>query len=408
MPPYTDPTLAASGALAGDRSGGTPSRADAPNPDHLVLDPATVTLDQLPLLIALHERQGAAIALAAARLESEGGWAADGSLSMTAWLRDRCRMSATDARGLLRHGQFLRRFPTLAEAALDGTLPEAHLVALRLASCRATEGVLEPMQEAMVDALAPLPAADATRACQAWKSRAESLVPGHEPRVREQSLRFATADDGCLVGNFVLGPDAARQFEHALTTAAAPPTPGTSRARRHADALADVCAMFNANHASAGTPRHRPHVEVVIDADDLDPRRPTCPEDALLCDCVIHRVLRSGTAVLEYGRATRTVSRHLFRALAVRDQGCRFPGCDRPVSWCDAHHVVHWRHGGHTHPDNLVLLCSRHHHQVHAPGWTAALTPDGTLVIRTIDGTERRSRPPRPPREGRAGPEIVT
>ena len=370
-----------------------------------VIDPAAVTLDDLPMLIALHERQGAAIALAVARLDSEGQWAADGTLSMTAWLRERCRLSTTAARGLVRDGQFLRRFPVIAEAALDGRLPESHLVALRLAACRATEPLLDEMQQGLVDTIAPLPAADAQKVCAAWKQRADALAPGHEPRVRDRSLSFSTADDGCLVGRFVLDPELARQFEHALTTASATPTSTVARSRRHADALADVCSFFNAQHASAGTPRHRPHVEIVIDADDLDSRRPTCPDDALLCDCVIHRVLRSGTTVLEYGRATRTVSRHLFRVLAVRDRGCRYPGCDRPVSWCDAHHVVHWRHGGHTAPDNLVLLCTRHHHVIHSPGWTAALSPDGTLVIRTIDGVERHSSPPRsarPPGNGLA------
>lgn len=371
----------------------------------LGFDPARVSLDDLPMLLSLHERRGAALALAVARLESEGDWAADGTLSMTAWLRERCRMSTTSARTLLREGQFLRRFPAIADAAIDGRLSDAHVVAMRLASCRATEPILDQMQSGLVDTIAPLGAADAHRVCGAWKERAEALAPGHEPRVRERSLSFSTADDGCLVGRFVLDPELARQFEHALTTAAAAPTREIARSRRHADALADVCSFFNAQHASAGTPRHRPHVELVIEADDLDARRPTCPDDALLCDCVIHRVLRSGTAVLEYGRATRTVPRHLFRALAVRDGGCRYPGCDRPVSWCDAHHVVHWRHGGHTTPDNLVLLCTRHHHVIHSPGWTAALSPDGTLVIRTIDGIERRSSPPRsarPPGDGLA------
>ncbi|WP_242419678.1 HNH endonuclease signature motif containing protein, partial [Frankia sp. CpI1-P] len=35
---------------------------------------------------------------------------------------------------------------------------------------------------------------------------------------------------------------------------------------------------------------------------------------------------------------------HLRRALAARDRGCTFPGCDRPPSWCEAHHVIHWTH----------------------------------------------------------------
>jgi len=49
------------------------------------------------------------------------------------------------------------------------------------------------------------------------------------------------------------------------------------------------------------------------------------------------------------------------RGVIVRDRSCRFPGCDRPHTWCDAHHVVHWADGGPTAASNLLLLCRRHH-----------------------------------------------
>jgi hypothetical protein len=44
---------------------------------------------------------------------------------------------------------------------------------------------------------------------------------------------------------------------------------------------------------------------------------------------------------LEVGHATRVVAPAQRTALMVRDGGCRFPGCDRPVAWCDAHHLRH-------------------------------------------------------------------
>jgi hypothetical protein len=53
----------------------------------------------------------------------------------------------------------------------------------------------------------------------------------------------------------------------------------------------------------------------------------------------------------------------------VRDGGCRFPSCDRPVAWCDAHHLRHWLHGGATDLGNLLWLCRGHHHAVHEGGW---------------------------------------
>jgi len=74
------------------------------------------------------------------------------------------------------------------------------------------------------------------------------------------------------------------------------------------------------------------------------------------------------TQPLEVGRATRVVSAAQRAALAVRDGGCRFPGCDRPPAWCEAHHLRHWLHGGATDLANLVLLCRAHHRAVHEGG----------------------------------------
>ena len=77
----------------------------------------------------------------------------------------------------------------------------------------------------------------------------------------------------------------------------------------------------------------------------------------------------------------------LRRALVVRDDGCRYPGCNRPPGWCDAHHVTHWVDGGPTAVDNLVLLCDRHHHVVHEPGWQLEFDGHDLRVLRP-DGTE--------------------
>ena len=83
---------------------------------------------------------------------------------------------------------------------------------------------------------------------------------------------------------------------------------------------------------------------------------------------------------LDVGRATRVVSPAQRTALTVRDGGCRFPGCDRPLAWCDAHHLRHWVHGGRTDLGNLVLLCRGHHHAVHEGGWRLHRHADGTFT----------------------------
>ncbi len=72
---------------------------------------------------------------------------------------------------------------------------------------------------------------------------------------------------------------------------------------------------------------------------------------------------------VDIGRVSRVVPRHLRRAVAARDRGCAFPGCAHPPSWCDAHHVIEWQHGGPTAIDNLVMLCRFHHRLIHGSEW---------------------------------------
>jgi hypothetical protein len=94
------------------------------------------------------------------------------------------------------------------------------------------------------------------------------------------------------------------------------------------------------------------------------------------------------------GREERTFNRAQRRALVHRDGGCRFPGCDRPPSFCEGHHIEHWEDGGLTDLCNLVLLCSYHHHLIHKPGWEVKLLPDATFKVTMPSGEVRCTSPP--------------
>jgi len=61
---------------------------------------------------------------------------------------------------------------------------------------------------------------------------------------------------------------------------------------------------------------------------------------------------------------------------------------------------VWFSRGGPTALANLVLVCSRHHHLLHQPGWSAQLHPDGELAVTAPDGRARRTMAPR------AGPAL--
>ena len=78
--------------------------------------------------------------------------------------------------------------------------------------------------------------------------------------------------------------------------------------------------------------------------------------------------------ILWAGRTQRTVSKRQWAALVHRDQHCQFTDCHADPTRCDAHHVQWWRHHGNTNPDNLILLCQRHHRHIHEGGWTIKAT----------------------------------
>ena len=97
-------------------------------------------------------------------------------------------------------------------------------------------------------------------------------------------------------------------------------------------------------------------------------------------------------SVLDVGRRTRAISTAIRRALWIRDKGCRFPGCSND-RFLHGHHVQHWLHGGRTSFENLVLLCSFHHRQVHEGGFTLSLTATADVEVRTPGGACLPSHP---------------
>ena len=83
---------------------------------------------------------------------------------------------------------------------------------------------------------------------------------------------------------------------------------------------------------------------------------------------------------LDVGRTSRVITPAQRNALAVRDGGCVFPGCSRPLAWCEGHHLISWLDGGPTDLPNLALVCRAHHRAVHEGGRRLARGPDGGFI----------------------------
>lgn len=208
---------------------------------------------------------------------------------------------------------------------------------------------------------------------------------------------FTMVDDGhglhWLRGR--LDTEAAAVLSAALDPLSAPrptaengPDPRTP-AQRRADALVELARRALIGDQLPDNGGQRPQVVVTVPLrtlteqlghatlDDAGILSPTAAR-ILACDCqLIPAVLGSAGQVLDLGRSQRLFTGSLRRALALRDGGCSFPGCDRPPAWCDGHHIRSWADGGPTSLDNGVLLCGHHHTIVHRDGWTIRLAADG-------------------------------
>ena len=91
------------------------------------------------------------------------------------------------------------------------------------------------------------------------------------------------------------------------------------------------------------------------------------------------------------GRETRLANRAQRRALRVLHRTCAL--CETPFDLCQVHHVDWYTLGGFTDIENLLPLCSRHHHLVHEGGWVLHLASDRTLTI-TRPGNNISKHPP--------------
>ena len=328
--------------------------------------------------------------------------AADGSPSTAAWLRRHTGMRDGDARAMVEAGEASDALPSTARAWRDGTISAGAARTIFGARVDGHDEKLRAVEPLLLEMAREGVTRQLQQACAHFRSCAQA--EGTEPRDLD-GLTLSQTYGGRTVLAANLSSTAAEIVTTAIHAFTDPPqdTDPRTAARRRADALVRIAEVALAQLAGAdsdGPVRARPSCTVVIDWPTLqngDLGRMDgdytgilhqSDVERLLCDCTVARVVTGPKSMpIDVSPTKRTIPTSLRRALIVRDQGCRYPGCRRPAGWCDAHHVIHWQPGGHTILINLVLLCDHHHHVVHQPGWNA--TFDGTtLHIYDPNGTQ--------------------
>jgi Domain of unknown function (DUF222) len=101
--------------------------------------------------------------------------------------------------------------------------------------------------------------------------------------------------------------------------------------------------------------------------------------ERLACSGIVKPIIfDENLQALDLGREQRLFSPQQREALAVKWGGCAAPGCERPPSWCEAHHIVFWaRDKGKTDVADGILLCKHHHLLLHNNGWEIERNPRG-------------------------------
>ena len=389
------------------------------DPCVIALDAAVAALDlavddgDLASVLAVRDRLDARIAAATHAVDTAARWDAVGATSMAAWVADRGRTARGRAVRQVRVATLVASLPATAAAWANGTLSTGQVDTICSFLTDRLLGTFAEGEGDLVPVLAPLTVPEVAVAMRAWRAAHDD---GDAPTDRPGALHASRTLDGRVRVDGDLDPDIGDLLLTALRVATKGALDGDgeplrSPAQRRADALGDICRSFlDRQDAVPDGGRHRPHVNVVVElapaadgtgfdvtsAHTVDGHPLTAVSAGrLLCDSLLYRVLVGGaSAILDHGRATRAVPPPLWNVLLLRDQRCRWRGCDRPGHWCEAHHVVPWERGGETGPTNLVLLCGRHHHVAHRPGWHTRLDADGTLHVTDPWGVTRTTRPP--------------
>ncbi len=212
---------------------------------------------------------------------------------------------------------------------------------------------------------------------------------------QKRSLSLSETANGMFRLDGYLDPVAGAALREALNTLMGRTSREDQRTatQRRADALTDLTTAGAANKHPLGVSQ----VSVLVELEDLSSDGAVLEEDEsalgarmldlLTCTAIVSVILgtrREGVFVpLALARGKRTANHHQWRALIARDRGCL--RCGRAPRYCQAHHIHHWRHGGTTDLNNLVLLCNRCHHDLHHGHYTVHIDHGIPHITPTTD-----------------------
>jgi Domain of unknown function (DUF222) len=378
-------------------------------------------------------RLEAQVARRIAEFDRSVEWSVDGARSAAGWLVAKARAGSGEAHHRVKGARQIAEMPVAAGAWESGAISSRHVDALtRVRHAAGADEYFAVFEPVLVEVAKTGRPEDVASSGQQWRDALDSHLDRDGANRRDGKRSDRNRIDfsrslhgvGFLKGKFdvetteLVGTALSRCYQqlHAEHDERPPD-------EQRADAFAAIC-RFYLDHQGRGA--NRPHMIVTVDAATLAGEAVgTCetisgyrisPETArrLACDAIVQRIVIDAEGVpLDMGRAERTFTADQYRAIMIRDGGCRFPGCDARPEQCEAHHaLVFWEDGGLTDLANGLAVCRGrgHHRMIHEGGWSVEGDPNGELTFLDPDGNGHGTTRPRnlpPPLPTRLGNEIT-
>ncbi|MDE0121479.1 MAG: DUF222 domain-containing protein [bacterium] len=321
-------------------------------------------------------------------------------------LREKGKKHRRRARSEVEVARELERLPETSKGLQEGEIPYENARILARANQR---GIIDET-ELLDDARSQSPDRFAATVRKYEKRR--STDDGVSRLEHQRSQRFARIrtdhTDGMTVLYGRFDPVTGARIESALLKKMnelwqeEDPQNRATPAQRMADALAllltrpggdkdgpsqDVKLLVIADYDMVNRQLHNVRLENGIPIPASELRR-------LACDAqILPAIFRGPSVPMDLGMARRKASPTQRAALIARDRACI--GCGAKAAWCQSHHIIHWQDGGPTNLDNMCLLCSRCHHNVHERDWQVEQTPTGAYRLRPPPTKQTHPPPPK-------------
>src|SRR6266852_4951683 len=314
--------------------------------------------------------------------DSGQGYAPSGALSARAWLRWQLNLTANAASERVAISRKMPALPKTDQAFAEGDISYRHVALIAETAGQLGEKFEAQAETILVDVSKEVCPWRLQRAI--WNLRhcldSDGVLSDANKAHDRRCLHMSQTLDGVYRIDGWLDAEGGTVLNTALNSVMGPRLAGDDRSalERRADAAVELARRQLDAGQLPEVGGQKPHLAVSVDMATLSKEPGSIPAETarrLACDAAITPIIDR-----EADHTSRVVPGATRRALVARDKGCRFPGCDCPPAWTDAHHIKHWADGGPTSLDNLILLCRRHHRLVHEEGWTLQMDQSRDLI----------------------------